>query len=61
MSLDSYGVLDAWRVEELTTQSREVQDPMRDKFLNRKNAKIRLNFYLGEGVSKDRLRAVLDK
>ena len=61
MSLDRYGVIDAWRVEELTTQGWEVQDPKRDKFLTKENAKIRLDFYLGEGVSKDRLRAVLDK
>ena len=61
MSLDSYGVIDAWRVEELTTQGWAVQDPKRDVGLNESNAKMRLEFYLGEGVSKERLRAVPDK
>ena len=44
MSLDSYGVLDAWRVEELTTQGWEVQDPKRDKFLTKENAKINFSW-----------------
>lgn len=61
-ALEAYGgVCNVWRVEELTTQGWEVQDPKRDKGLNETNAKIRLDFYLGEGVSKDRLRAVQDK
>ena len=50
-----------WKVEELTTQGWAVQDPKRDVGLNESNAKMRLEFYLGEGVSKERLRAVPDK
>jgi|TARA_B100001093_G_scaffold397617_1_gene384893 hypothetical protein len=61
MTLDQFGALNVWRVEELTTQGWEVQDDKRDKGLSQENAKVRLEFYLGEGVSKDRLRAVLDK
>ena len=61
MTLDQFGALNVWRVEELTTQGWEAQDDKRDKGLSQENAKVRLEFYLGEGVSKDRLRAVLDK
>ena len=61
MSLDEFQVVNVWRVEELTTQGWEVQDVGRDKGLSQENAKVRLEFYLGEGVSKDRLRAVQDK
>tara|TARA_Y100000813_G_scaffold160873_1_gene121266 strand:- start:306 stop:497 length:192 start_codon:yes stop_codon:yes gene_type:complete len=61
-SLEAYGsVCQVWKVEELTTQGWSVQDPKRDVGLNESNAKIRLEFYLGEGVSKERLRAVPDK
>tara|TARA_B100000927_G_scaffold219025_1_gene179100 strand:- start:1082 stop:1258 length:177 start_codon:yes stop_codon:yes gene_type:complete len=51
----------AWRIEELTTSGWSVQDPKRDVKLSRENATARLNFYLGEGVSPDRIRAVPDK
>ena len=61
MSLDQFQVVNVWRVEELTTQGWEVQDVGRDNGLSQENAKVRLEFYLGEGVSKDRLRAVQDK
>tara|TARA_Y200000002_G_scaffold103997_1_gene84716 strand:+ start:2417 stop:2602 length:186 start_codon:yes stop_codon:yes gene_type:complete len=61
MSMDEFQVVNVWRVEELTTQGWEVQDVNRDKGLSQENAKVRLEFYLGEGVSKDRLRAVQDK
>ena len=52
---------DGWRVEELTTSGWAVQDPKRDLMLTKEHASSRLNWYLSEGVSPDRIRAVPDK
>ena len=50
-----------YRVVELGTSGWCVNDPKRDVGLDKEQARARLNFYLEEGISPDRLRAQIDK
>ena len=50
-----------YRVEEFVTTGWEVSDPRFDCKLSKQAAKERLDYYLGEGISPDRLRAVYDE
>ena len=50
-----------YRVVELGTSGWCVNDPKRDVGLDKDQARERLNFYLNEGISPDRLRAQIDK
>ena len=46
---------------ELGTSGWCVNDPKQDVGLNKEQARERLNFYMNEGISPDRLRAQIDK
>ena len=50
-----------YRVVELGTSGWCVNDPKQDVGLNKEQARERLNFYMNEGISPDRLRAQIDK
>jgi len=50
-----------YRVVELGTSGWCVNDPKRDVGLDKDQARERLNCYLNEGISPDRLRAQIDK
>ena len=50
-----------YRVVELGTSGWCVNDPKQDVGLDREQARVRLNFYMNEGISPDRLRAQIDK
>ena len=46
---------------ELGTSGWCVNDPSQDVGLDKEQARERLNFYMNEGISPDRLRAQIDK
>ena len=50
-----------YKVVELGTSGWCVNDPKQDVGLNKAQARERLNFYMNEGISPDRLRAQIDK
>jgi len=50
-----------YRVVELGTSGWCVNDPKQDVGLDKDQARERLNFYMNEGISPDRLRAQIDK
>ena len=50
-----------YRVVELGTSGWCVNDPKQDVGLDKEQARVRLNFYMNEGISPDRLRAQIDK
>ena len=50
-----------YNVVELGTSGWCVNDPKQDVGLTKKEADIRLQFYLEEGISPNRLRAQIDK
>ena len=50
-----------YKVVELGTSGWCVNDPNQDVGLNKEQARERLNFYMNEGISPDRLRAQIDK
>ncbi len=50
-----------YKVVELGTSGWCVNDPKQDVGLNKEQARERLNFYMNEGISPDRLRAQIDK
>ena len=50
-----------YKVVELGTSGWCVNDPKQDVGLDREQARVRLNFYMNEGSSPDRLRAQIDK
>ena len=50
-----------YKVVELGTSGWCVNDPSQDVGLNKEQARVRLNFYMNEGISPDRLRAQIDK
>ena len=50
-----------YKVVELGTSGWCVNDPKQDVGLDREQARVRLNFYMNEGISPDRLRAQIDK
>ena len=50
-----------YRVVELGTSGWCVNDPKQDVGLDKEQARDRLNFYMNEGISPDRLRAQIDK
>ena len=50
-----------YRVVELGTSGWCVNDPKQDVGLDKEQARVRLNFYMNEGISPDRLRAHIDK
>ena len=50
-----------YRVVELGTSGWCVNDPKQDVGLDKEQARERLNFYMNEGISPDRLRAQIDK
>ena len=50
-----------YKVVELGTSGWCVNDPKQDVGLNKEQASERLNFYMNEGISPDRLRAQIDK
>ena len=45
-----------YKVVELGTSGWCVNDPKQDVGLNKEQARVRLNFYMNEGISPDRLR-----
>ena len=49
------------KVVELGTSGWCVNDPKQDVGLDKEQARVRLNFYMNEGISPDRLRAQIDK
>ena len=50
-----------YKVVELGTSGWCVNDPKQDVGLDKEQARERLNFYMNEGISPDRLRAQIDK
>ena len=50
-----------YKVVELGTSGWCVNDPKQDVGLDKEQARVRLNFYMNEGISPDRLRAQIDK
>ena len=61
---DRYNMADGevrYRVVELGTSGWCVNDPKQDVGLDKEQARVRLNFYMNEGISPDRLRAQIDK
>ncbi len=50
-----------YRIEEFNTTGWEVIDPKYDLKLSREQAKVRLDAYMAEGYSPERLRAVFDE
>ena len=50
-----------YKVVELGTSGWCVNDPKQDVGLDKDQARVRLNFYMNEGISPDRLRAQIDK
>jgi|TARA_B100001093_G_scaffold277339_1_gene265060 hypothetical protein len=50
-----------YKVVELGTSGWCVNDPNQDVGLDKEGARSRLNFYMSEGISPDRLRAQIDK
>jgi|TARA_A100001388_G_scaffold32253_1_gene20650 hypothetical protein len=50
-----------YKVVELGTSGWCVNDPKLDVGLTKEQAQVRLEFYLEEGISPDRLRAQIDK
>ena len=50
-----------YNVVELGTSWWCVNDPKQDVGLDKEGARARLNFYMSEGISPDRLRAQIDK
>ena len=50
-----------YKVVELGTSGWCVNDPKQDVGLDKEQARVRLNFYMKEGISPDRLRAQIDK
>ena len=50
-----------YKVVELGTSGWCVNDPKQDVGLNKEQARERLNFYMNEGISPDRLRAQIYK
>ena len=50
-----------YKVVELGTSGWRVNDPKQDVGLDKEQARVRLNFYMNEGISPDRLRAQIDK
>ena len=50
-----------YKVVELGTSGWCVNDPKQDVGLDKEQARVRLNFYMNEGISPDRLRAHIDK
>ena len=50
-----------YKVVELGTSGWCVNDPSQDVGLDKEQARVRLNFYMNEGISPDRLRAQIDK
>ena len=50
-----------YKVVELGTSGCCVNDPSQDVGLDKEQARERLNFYMNEGISPDRLRAQIDK
>ena len=50
-----------YKVVELGTSGWGVNDPSQDVGLDKEQARDRLNFYMNEGISPDRLRAQIDK
>ena len=50
-----------YKVVELGTSGWCVNDPKQDVGLTKEEADIRLQFYLEEGISPNRLRAQIDK
>jgi len=50
-----------YKVVELGTSGWCVNDPNQDVGLDKEGARARLNFYMSEGISPDRLRAQIDK
>ena len=50
-----------YKVVELGTSGWCVNEPMQYVGLNKEQARERLNFYMNEGISPDRLRAQIDK
>ena len=50
-----------YKLVELGTSGRCVNDPHQDQGLDKEQARARLNFYMSEGISPDRLRAQIDK
>ena len=50
-----------YKVVELGTSGWCVNDPPQDVGLDKEQARERLNFYMNEGISPDRLRAQIDK
>ena len=50
-----------YKVVELGTSGWCVNDPKQDVGLDKEQARVRLNFYMNEGISPDRLRALIDK
>ena len=50
-----------YKVVELGTSGWCVNDPKQDVGLDKEPARARLNFYMSEGISPDRLRAQIDK
>ena len=50
-----------YKVVELGTSGWCVNDPKQDVGLTKDQAQVRLEFYLEEGISPDRLRAQIDK
>ena len=50
-----------YKVVELGTSGWCVNDPKQDVGLDKEQARDRLNFYMNEGISPDRLRAQIDK
>ena len=50
-----------YKVVELGTSGWCVNDPKQEVGLNKEQARERLNFYMNDGISPDRLRAQIDK
>ena len=50
-----------YRIEEFNTTGWEVIDPKYDLKLSKADAKVRLEAYMAEGYSPERLRAVFDE
>ena len=50
-----------YNVVELGTSGWCVNDPQQDTGLDKEGARARLNFYMSEGISPDRLIAQIDK
>ena len=50
-----------YKVVELGTSGWCVNDPKQDVGLDKEQARVRLNFYMNEGISPDRLRAQIEK